>query len=87
MDAPTQTFGSKRHFLHKRFQEEDFMGNIVTSSAINRYILAFTLGAYTFGSIVPVHATSHLGGIHANLQDINFALRVEKLVDKAKKYF
>jgi hypothetical protein len=33
------------------------MGNIIAHGVINRFVLTCTLGAFTFGSIVPLHAS------------------------------
>lgn len=63
------------------------MRNVITRSTINRLVWACTIGAFTFSTISPLYAIPQINGINTNLNDINFGLRIEKLVKKAKKYF
>lgn len=62
------------------------MGNFISNSAFSRFIVSCTLGAFTATTIVPFHLSA-APQINVNLNDINFGIRIEKLIEKAKKYF
>ena len=59
------------------------MGNFWKSTKLNIIILSCTLSAFTLSTIVPVHALHHP---RINLNDIGFAIRIEKLIEKVNKY-
>lgn len=73
--------------MHICIQKKDFMGNLTTRVTINRLVLSCTLGTFIFGTLNPLHASPMTKEVNVNLNDISFGLRIEKLVDKAKKYF
>lgn len=63
------------------------MGNLISNSSINRFIICCTLGTFTTTTIVPLHVMAISKADNINLNDINFGIRVEKLISKAKKCF
>ncbi len=63
------------------------MGNLISNSTINRFIICCTLGAFTLTTVTPLHAIPMEKGVNINLNDINFGIKLEKLIEKAKKYF
>jgi len=63
------------------------MANLFRSAHLNRLCLYGTLATFTLGTIPQVHAYSPSGyNCAVNLNDIGFAIRVEKLIEKANKY-
>jgi hypothetical protein len=64
------------------------MGNLISNSSNNRFIIYCTLGAFAFTTIAPLHAMPVAkSGANVNLNDINFGIRMEKLIGNVKKYF
>lgn len=64
------------------------MRNIISFGSINRAVLCCTLGAFTVSTVIPFQVVaSPVKAIDINLNDINFGIRIEKLIEKAKKYF
>lgn len=63
------------------------MGNIISNSTINRFIICCTLGTFAFTIVSPLQAIQMEKGVDINLNDINFGIRIEKLIKKAKNYF
>lgn len=61
------------------------MGNFISNRTINRFITCCTLGTFFVTTLTPLHAITNNTNI--NLNDINFCIKVEKLIEKAKKYF
>lgn len=60
------------------------MGNFFKSSKLNTFILSCTLCIFTFHVVTPIQAANYQqGGI--NLNDIGFAVRIERLIKKVKK--
>jgi hypothetical protein len=59
------------------------MGNFWKSSKLTTLILSCTVSVFTFCTIIPVHAAPPPG---VNLNDVNFAVRIEKLIGKVNKY-
>jgi hypothetical protein len=62
------------------------MGNLISNCSINRFILCCTLGSFIFTAIAPLNAAP-AGKSNINLNDINFGIRMEKLIEKTKKSF
>jgi hypothetical protein len=63
------------------------MGNFISNSAFSRFVVFCTLGAFTATTITTPFHLSAAPQINVNLNDINFGIRIEKLIEKAKKYF
>lgn len=61
------------------------MGNLVSNRSFNRNILSCTLVAFILGSVTPIYSVPK--SPNANLNDVGFVMRIEKLADKAKKNF
>lgn len=64
------------------------MGNFITCTSNNRFIFYCTLGTFAFTAIKPLNflnATSVEKSV--NFSDISFGIRMEKLIEKTKKYF
>src|SRR5690606_2337290 len=55
---------------------------------LNRFVLCCTLGTFSISTMIPFQAA---GCPHkmmsAGLSDISFGIRVQKLIEKSKKYF
>lgn len=63
------------------------MGNFISNSPISRLVISCTLGTFTLTAIAPLEAIQMTQGLNVNLNDVNFGVRIEKLIEKAKKYF
>lgn len=63
------------------------MVNLWKSVITNRAVLYSTICVFTSASIMPLHAVSQKEEINLNLNDINFGIKIEKLIEKTKKYF
>ena len=59
------------------------MGNFWKSTKLNTIILSCTISVFTLNTITPIHAAPQPG---ISLNDIGFAIRIEKLIEKIKKY-
>ncbi len=63
------------------------MVNLWKSAIVNRTILYSTICFFTSASIMPLHGIQQNNQININLNDINFGIKIEKLIEKTKKYF
>lgn len=63
------------------------MGNINLCCKNNRFILCCTLGAFIFTTVTPLQAAPEPSCAKISIADINFGIRIEKLIEKTKKYF
>lgn len=87
MDKTNKGFRSKWYDLYKRNQKEDSMGNSISNSTISCFITYCTLGTFIITSLTPLHAIHIERSININLNDINFGIKFEKLIEKTEKYF
>jgi hypothetical protein len=61
------------------------MDYTISYYCVNRFILYCTIGVFAFSAVTPVNALQKTEEV--NLKDINFGMRMEKLIGKTKKYF
>ena len=61
------------------------MGNYWKSTKLNSIILSCTIGVFTLSTISPIHLQAVPQANGLNLNDIGFAVRIEKLIGKDKK--
>lgn len=62
------------------------MGNFISNSTFSRFVVFCTLGVFTATTIAPFQLSA-VPQVNVNLNDINFGIRIEKLIEKAEKYF
>lgn len=61
------------------------MGYLWKSPKLNTIVLSCTIGVFTLGAVIPIQALpQNPNGI--NFNEIGFALRIEKLIEKLNKY-
>lgn len=63
------------------------MVNFWKSPIINRVVLYSTICVFTTATITPIQAEYHNGEVKPSFNEINFGIRIEKLIEKTKKYF
>lgn len=62
------------------------MGNYISNSTFSRFVIFCTLGSFTVTTITP-SLLSSFPSFDINANDINFGIRMGKLIEKTKKHF